>query len=311
MKHIITPIVIASALAVTASGCSLLKSGKENRVKGSSATLVVYPSTVGGDNVQAGESESQPSAASTAAKQSSEAAARLAGEWTIVQVGTTTIDRDEDMPYINFVPATGQFYANNGCNTLNGSYTVSDDNVLQFYGVLSTMKYCADVKFDTEINMIIADNKPSKFAFNTVGSESFIDILDAQGRTVMKLRRGDLAFLNGHWEVKSISGIDKLEAPADIFFDVAELKLHGNTGCNYFNGTMYLDHRLSNAVDFSNIGITRMACPYSAQETAMLVALEQTASVINGGGDRVMLLDSEGKQLMTLERIPMDKSLED
>lgn len=311
MKQIITSIAVASALALTASGCSLLQSGKEDGVRGSSATLVIYPSTVGADNSSASVTQTLPSAAPADKKQSPEASSRIAGEWTIVQVGSTSIDRDEDMPYINFVPETGQFYANNGCNTLNGSYTVSSDDVLQFYGVLSTMKYCADVKFDTEINMIITDNKPSKFTCTTVGSESFIDILDAQGRSVMKLRRGDLSFLNGHWEVKSISGLEKLEAPADIFFDVAELKLHGNTGCNYFNGDMYLDHRRSNAVDFSNMGITRMACPYTAQETAMLVALEQTASVINGGCDQVMLLDADGKQLMTLHRIPMDKSVDD
>lgn len=316
MKQIITPIIILATLSFSMPGCSLLKQGKDNSIKGSSATTIEAPSTSTGDTADAPEvapgSESAPSAEAPVVRQhSKKAAEKLVGEWKIVQVGTTAIDRDEDMPYINFDAADGRFYANNGCNTLNGSFTVTDDNVLQFYGVLSTMKYCADVRFDTEINMIIADNKPSKFKVKASGSESFMEIYNAQGQVAMKLRRGDLSFLNGHWQVKSVAGLDKLVEPADIFFDLAELKLHGNTGCNYFNGDIYLDHRRGNAVDFSNMGVTRMACPNAAQESAILVALEQSASATNNGNDHVTLLDADGKQLMSLERLPMDKGIDE
>lgn len=316
MKQIISPIIILATLAVTVPGCSLLKQGKDNSIKGSSGTTVVAPSTSTGDVIDAPEAEldadSAPSADAPVVRQhSKKAAEKLAGEWKIIQVGNTLIDRDEDMPYINFEAASGRFYANNGCNTLNGSFTVTDDNVLQFYGVLSTMKYCGDVRFDTDINMIIADNKPSKFKVKTSGSESFMDIYNAQGLVAMKLRRGDLSFLNGHWQVKSVAGLDKLAEPADIFFDLAELKLHGNTGCNYFNGDIYLDHRRVNAVDFSNMGVTRMACPNAAQESAILVALEQSASATNNGNDHVTLVDADGKALMTLERLPMDKGIDE
>ncbi len=47
---------------------------------------------------------------------------------------------------------------------------------------------------------------------------------------------------------------------------------------------------------------TRMACPYETQQTAMLVALEECASAINDGVDKVILLNSEGKILMTLKK---------
>lgn len=316
MKTIITPIVILATLSLSMPACSILKSGKDNSIKGSSATTIEKPVVVTGEVVGAESKEpmvgSQQGVEAPVVRQNNKAVAEsLAGEWKIIKVGSTTIDRDEDMPYINFDAAKGQFYANNGCNTLNGSFTATSDNELEFYGVLSTMKYCGDVKYDTEINMIIADNKPSKFALKTKGSESFLDIYDVQGNVAMTLRRGDISFLNGHWQIKAINGLEKMEAVADVFFDLAELKLHGNTGCNYFNGDIYLDHRRSNAVDFSNMGVTRMACPHAGQESAILVALEQSASAINNGNDHVTLVDADGKALMTLERLPMDKSIEE
>lgn len=229
-------------------------------------------------------------------------AASLEGEWQIIQVGTHVIDRDEDMPYIVFEPATASFYANNGCNTLNGMFTLDGRDVITFHNVLSTMRLCQDTTFDNEINVIISDNAETALKMSTIGKETYVDFVTPSGKIIMRLRRGNLDFLNGNWEVESISGLSKLEVPADIFFDLGELKLHGNTGCNYVNGTIYLDHRRSNAVDFSNMITTRMACPYNDQQTAMLVALEQTESAISDGADRVMFLDANGRNLMTLRR---------
>lgn len=228
----------------------------------------------------------------------------LPGEWTIVQVLNTIIDRDDDMPYINFVAESGEFYANNGCNTLNGSFAIHADSV-SFASVLATMRYCPDVKFDHDINTIIADGESFKVKITTVGNETFAEFFAQTNKAVLRLRRGNLDFLNGHWTVAAIAGMRHLETPADIFFDLKEFKLHGNTGCNFFNGDIYLDHRAPNAVDFSNMGVTRMACPYTTQETAMLVALEQTASAISGGPERVVLLDADGHELIILKRVPV------
>ncbi|MDE6300884.1 MAG: META domain-containing protein [Muribaculaceae bacterium] len=229
-------------------------------------------------------------------------ARNLGGEWQIVLVGTNEIDRDEDMPYIVFDPSASSFYANNGCNTLNGMYTLDGKDDITFHNVLSTMRLCPDTTFDNEINVIISDNATTHLRMSDVGKETFIDFLTEGGKTLMRMRRGNLDFLNGNWDVVSIAGISEMQVPADIFFDLGELKLHGNTGCNYINGNIYLDHRRSNAVDFSNMITTRMACPYNDQQTAMLVALEQTESAISDGADRVMFLDANGRNVMTLKR---------
>ncbi|MCM1032350.1 MAG: META domain-containing protein [Odoribacter sp.] len=318
MKHLFISALAAATIASTATSCSMFKPKSSTTVKGSSATLVVYPSgevqgTVPPEAVTGGEpgpvipqtsdshAVSQGSAETTG---QSALAPRIAGQWNIIEADNITIDRD-DMPYITFEPSTGKFYANDGCNTINGSYKIDGNDNITFYGVLSTMKLCPDVTFADAIGTALSGASPWKLKIQEIAGESFLSFLTTEGKQVMRVRRGSLDFLNGNWKVESIAGVEKLEVPADIFFDLAELKVHGNTGCNYFNGQIYLDHRAGNAIDFSNMGLTRMACPYSSQETAMMVALEQTASAIEGSPDQVMLLDSNGKELMTLSRLPI------
>lgn len=223
------------------------------------------------------------------------------GYWSIINAGDVAIDRDEDMPYITFETSEGRFYANNGCNTLNGSFKYEKGKV-EFFGVISTLRYCNDVDYELPINRVIADNRPWILTVEKQGTETFVQFVDENGKVIMKMRRCDMSFLNGNFKVDAINGIESVDMPADIFFDLDQLKVHGNTGCNYFNGVIYLDHRRANAVDFSNMALTRMACPNSAQETAIMVALEQTAAAAPNGHDKVVLLDADGKALMTLLR---------
>ena len=222
----------------------------------------------------------------------------LAGEWTIVGVGKTSITDREEMPYITF--DDGKIYASNGCNVLNGGYALSNGR-LSFSKMASTMRYCPDVPFEHDINVVIADGTSYPVRIERVGHESYLYLLDGAGRKLMTARRHNMGFLNGQWLVTSIDGNPVDDEECNIFFDIAEGKVHGNTGCNYFNGNIYINSDRSNALELSNMGVTRMACPKTAQETAMLVALEQTASAIQGSDRQVMLLDKNGKKLITLK----------
>lgn len=313
-------IIMLVTLAAAATSCSVLNPSKKSgasTTSGAQATKIestARPETTTENKKpvsQAAEAanpeavkQSVPAPAVSKITMNTGVARRLGGEWTIVQVGATTIDRDEDMPYIIFEPSTAQFYANNGCNTLNGTYAVDTDDNVTFHNILSTLRMCPDVEFENQINSIITENVPVKVRLSEVGQESFVEFIGTQGKPLMRMRRGNLEFLNGHWNVESVAGLGKLAAPADIFFDLGELKLNGDTGCNIVNGNIYLDHRQSNAVDFSNMGTTRMACPpqIEKQQTAILVALEETATAISDGKDKVMLLSSDGRILMTLVR---------
>lgn len=296
-------------VAAMAASCSITKKNA-NTISGTQATKTETPIPTQPNPVTSTPPATSSTVENTPSSTSSisELEQRLGGKWTIIQVGSTTIDRDEDMPYIIFEPSTSMMYASNGCNTLNGAFTLDSQNTISFHNMASTLRACPDVPYETQINSVLSE-QPVPFKISEIGSESFFDFLDANGKSIMKMRRGNLEFLNGQWDVESITGVSKLDVPASIFFDIAELKLHGNTGCNIVNGDIYLDHRRPNSVDFSNMMTTRMACPYDKQQTAMLVALEETASALNDGTDKVLLLNGEGKILMTLKKA--DKVYED
>lgn len=232
----------------------------------------------------------------------------VGGQWNITAVGTHTIIAEDNAPYIVFAE-DGRFYAGDGCNVLNGDYALRSDGVLIFGSVLSTMKLCPDVPYADLIVPEIADGKSYKTDYRKIGQETYLFLNDNSGKTVLKLRRHNMEFLNGNWQITSAEGKNINDDEANLFIDIAELKVHGNTGCNYFNGDLYIDPSRSNAIDFSNMGLTRMACPKAEQERMIMVALEQTVTAIAGkNDDTVLLMDGNGKQLMTLKRIPMTKN---
>lgn len=284
MKH--TALYAAAAAAILFCSCNVLQGG--TKTSGSQATATANTDNKGTTQRQQG-GKVTPTAVNDEA---------LAGEWTIVGVGKTSITDREEMPYITF--DNGKIYASNGCNVLNGGYALNNGR-LSFSKMASTMRYCPDVPFEHDINVVIADGTSYPVRIERVGHESYLYLLDGAGRKLMTARRHNMGFLNGQWLVTSIDGNPVDDEECNIFFDIAEGKVHGNTGCNYFNGNIYINSDRSNALELSNMGVTRMACPKTAQETAMLVALEQTASAIQGSDRQVMLLDKNGKKLITLK----------
>lgn len=218
----------------------------------------------------------------------------LDGEWTIRTVGSTQITAEENAPYIYFVMAQDAFYASNGCNILNGVFTVSDGYRITFHNVLSTMKYCKDTPYDTEINVVLADENTVSAKVQNVAGETYMYLSDNTGRQLMVLRRHALDFLNGKWRVADIDGREYDNDEMNIFFDINERKIHGNTGCNYFNGNIFIDPNEAGSISLSGMGVTSRACPDSEPERKMLVALEQATTVVRINDDTVMLTAKEG-----------------
>lgn len=230
----------------------------------------------------------------------------ISGEWYITSVGSKAIRQDDNMPYLNFVPAEGRFYGSNGCNVLNGDYQQSS-NKLTFSNVLTTMQYCPDVNYDHEINQAIADGRSVHYTLKDTGSETYMYITDDSGKALLTLTRHNVQFMNGNWKVVAINGKEIDDDEANIFFDTTELKVHGNTGCNYFNGDIFIDPSAANSISFSGMAVTRMSCHKGDQERIMLVALEETASVTQDSDDSIVLLDNSGKQVLKLKRLPMGR----
>lgn len=232
------------------------------------------------------------------------------GKWTLVSVGDKQINAEDEQPYIHF-DNSGRFYASDGCNIINGDYTIRSNGNMTFDHVLSTLKSCPEVSYAPSISQLIDDGSVYAIDCRKIGQDTYLYLKNSTGKTLVTYRRHNMEFLNGNWAITSADGKKIDDEEANIFIDVAELKVHGNTGCNYFNGDMYIDPGRSNAVDFSKMGLTRMACPKSDQERRIMVALEQAASAIAGKKENtVLLLDSKGKEVMTLKRIAIQNDNE-
>lgn len=322
----LSTIFVSAAGMFLISSCSLLSSIKGTSISGASATTdhkqqttatTETPKTpakqtsanaaaASTDNQKKGAASVSSAAQATTNKQKVDPnlADKLAGEWMIISVGGKNLQTVDDMPYINFEKATGHFYASNGCNILNGVYTLSSGK-LTFDNVLSTMKMCPDVQFESEISAVFSGASPVTVKIDKIGHESYLKLLNTSGKELMTARKHNMDFLNGNWLITSVNGKAIDDEEANIFIDINELKIHGNTGCNFFNGQVYINPDKSNAIDFSNMALTRMACPKMEQESAIMLALEETASAIQGNPGQVMLLSQSGKELMTLKKAPL------
>lgn len=302
-------IITAASAACMISSCSLF-SPKGTTVSGASATQVSQSSGKNDSTNQGKQSESQTSNKSNTsnkAKSANDYSDKIAGEWTIVSVGGKSLRTVDEMPYVSFEKSSGRFYASNGCNVINGSYKINGDGSLKLDNVLSTMKLCHDVQFEEEIGSALSGAETLNVKIDNIGHETFLRFMNSKGKELMSARKHNMDFLNGNWQIKSVAGKTINDEEANVFIDINELKIHGNTGCNYFNGKVYINPDKSNAIDFSEMATTRMACPNMEQESAILIALEETCTAIQGNAGQVMLLNQAGKELMTLESIPAEK----
>lgn len=253
---------------------------------------------------QAIEAAVMPTAPSTLGKD-------IEGEWVIVAAGAKVISRDEDMPYLTFAGGEHRFYGSNGCNVINGAYSVEGDRIT-FSEVLSTMMYCPDTDFDAAISAVLADGKTVGANVKRIGNESYLYMTNETGKALLTLCRHNMSFLNGNWVVTQINGNAVSDDECNIFFDISELKVHGNTGCNFFNGTIMMDPEGANSINFSGMGVTHKMCPNADRERMMLVALEEATTAVAGeNNDTAILLDDSGRQVLTLRRAPMTRNAQE
>ena len=104
------------------------------------------------------------------------------------------------------------------------------------------------------------------YAARQQGAVTYLDLKSAGGRVVMVLRRHNMDFLNGAWRITMLNGTP-MEEGGSITIDVTDLKIHGNTGCNIFNGTLFIDPDKVDSAQFADLITTRMSCPDKVRET--------------------------------------------
>lgn len=223
------------------------------------------------------------------------------GDWAIESVnGKTAVG--EKAPYLKFSPAEKMVYAYNGCNHLSGPYTYNPaDSTLNFADMASTMRLCnVEGLTDYEINVALMNVR--KYSWNAKGSDYYLYLYDESGKEVMTLMHQNFDFLNGTWVVNRIGETEVNDPEMKMVIDVDEGKIHGNTGCNLYNGSMEIDMDAPNSISFSAIALTRMACPDPNHETELVVAIEEVSAAKPVSPEEVRLFDSQGKQVLCLTR---------
>jgi heat shock protein HslJ len=227
------------------------------------------------------------------------------GEWTIYSVRGNVVT-GEERPYINFDLDANRFYGSNGCNIVNGDLQMAgeDSRELKMTNVISTMQTCADAPFEYLINLAIADVKA--YSVRQDGSITFLALQGTDGHEVMVLRRHNMDFLNGAWTILSINGEQwTQENKATMTINIPDLKIHGTTGCNLFNGSLFIDPDKVHSMQFLDIATTRRACPADSRETELLLALECVETARSTGDDTIAMFDTEGNELFTMQRIEL------
>ncbi len=311
------------ALAFSASSCSIFKPSSNSEGSGKGLQGWVESEK---DEAQKDAKEAKKEAAKEAKATKSEAEkamakvdgklnqianelknGNLSGDWAIENVlGKKAVG--ETAPFIKFVPGEGRIYGNNGCNIINGQYSINPaDKSIAFSNLATTMMMCGQNNI-TDVEIGQALGMTAKFSVEDGhDSESILKFFDAKGQEVMELMHRDFHFLDGTWAVVAIDGEKVNIEGMKIALDVDEKKMHGNTGCNIINGELETDMDTANSISFSKIGMTRMACPDSGWETRMTMALEEAVTAQKVSADEIEFIGSNGKQVMLLKKTsPID-----
>lgn len=225
----------------------------------------------------------------------------LKGDWAIETVnGKPAVG--EKAPFLRFSPSENMVYGNNGCNSINGFYKYNaSDSTLSFSNMASTMMLCHQEGL-TDYEIAAALELTKFYDWKIVDNDFYLYFLNEAHHPVMSLMHQNFDFLNGTWHVVSINGAKVNSSNMNLVIDVDEGKIHGDTGCNILNGMMETDMEQVNSISFSRIATTRKACPDGNLETELLVALEDTSTAKPISKTAVLLLDSQGNEVLRLIR---------
>ena len=230
------------------------------------------------------------------------------GEWSIVEVeGENIVVNGENHPKLTFEPNEGQtgvisVIGFNGCNYLNGMWNIKGSKITPAGEFISSLKACHDAPYEFAVNRALNDVNTYQFT-----DPSNVSLITNTGRTVMKLRKHNLAFLNGAWRVTAIDG-NEISAKIKIVLDVDQKQVHGNAGCNLLNGEITINLDKGNGIEFKNLATSRMTCPDIATEQKFLLALENVDTAAKGpNADTAYLKNSAGQVIISLKRLAPDE----
>lgn len=225
---------------------------------------------------------------------------QLYGEWTLTSLRKKTVHTQE-RPYIYLDFDNYHFYGNNGCNAMNGRFTLSGGGVIAFKDVIATTDECHNVTRDKDVMKAFADVQ--RYHVTQQHGIEYLHLTNAKGSPIIVLKRQNLDFLNGAWVVKEVAGRSILDLNVRLVIDAVMQTLHGNTGCNIINGIIHIDPDKDFAIQFEDIHSSGNDCENIDVETALLIALEQTETCKRVDDTEMQLLNGRGETVIVISRI--------
>ena len=203
--------------------------------------------------------------------------------------------------YLDFVGGN-KVYGNNGCNTINGTFQLSGNN-LKFNDFISTTESCHNVTSEKTIMHTLADVR--RYSLEAQYNAEYLNLMNSKGTVIMVLKRHNLDAMNGAWVVKEINSKNVSEQNMRLVVDAVMQTIHGDTGCNIINGIITLDPTKDMAIQFEDLRSSEHDCEQIENETALLLALECTVSCKRINQHEMALLDNMGNIVIVLQRITL------
>lgn len=223
----------------------------------------------------------------------------LTGEWYFDTVSGIEVTGEDDRPTIEFEEGSTRFYSTNGCNYFNGHFKLTGHKSIEFDDIIATTALCEGPDWEPLIAVMWDKVKYWDYSGTT---EKKLIFKDGDSRVLATLKRHALEALNGLWNVIEISGRDVPAESLVMVIDLREKHVHGNTGCNLFNGTIYQDPDCDGSVQFQDMKVSKLACDNVSNETAFLVALEEVERAVLQDDDTALLTTGNGEVVLRLVR---------
>ena len=227
-------------------------------------------------------------------------AQQLYGEWDIVNLRKKKVyTLERAYLYLDFAGGN-KVYGNNGCNTINGRFQLSGNN-LKFEDFISSGESCRNVTNEKTIMHALADVR--RFTLETQYNAQYLNLMNSKGVVIMVLKRHNLDAMNGAWLIKELNSEKVDELNMRVVIDAVMQTIHGDTGCNIINGIITLDPTKDMAIQFEDLHSTEHDCENIDFETDLLLALETTESCKRINQYEMALLDNKGNIVIVLQRI--------
>lgn len=226
-------------------------------------------------------------------------AKQVAGEWTFMSIKDKPV-KTLERPFFTLDFSDNRFYGNNGCNVINGTFEC-DSSSIEFDNIISTMMACDNETSEQDVMKAFGEATSMKlFEKKDI---KYLHLLAKNGHTLAILKEQNLNFMNGAWTVEEISGKKITDENVKLVIDLDQLSLHGNSGCNIVNGSIYIDYGKDWGVQFQQLISTMKMCENIKTETALLVALEETETCKPIDGNRIALYDNKGECVAVLKKL--------